>query len=299
MDARLRLGATRVPHGLDLSDAATAAAIATAAEEEGCESLWIVEHIVVPERYESVYPFDPSGKMGLSIDDDLPDPLIWLTWAAAATRTIRLGTGVMVLPLRNPVVLAKQLATLDRLSGHRIVAGIGTGWLAEEFDAVGVDFSRRGRLMDEHLTLLRQLWAPGGVDYASETRMMRRVHSRPRPAQGGVPLIFGGASSPMIRRAVEYGQGIHLNRTTPSEVARIRAAVSAEAMKTGRDASAFEFTAIAPDRLDDAQALVDAGVTRLIVSVWDGGVDRFRAAIRSYRERVFDRLSVSVQENRE
>ena len=111
--------------------------MAQAAEAAGFESLWTVEHVIYPDSYESAYPSDRSGKMMMAPDTNLPDPLIWLAFVAAATSTIRLATGILILPQRNPVVLAKEVATLDYLSGGRVDLGIGVGWLEEEFDALG------------------------------------------------------------------------------------------------------------------------------------------------------------------
>ena len=110
---------------------------AQAAEKAGVESLWTVEHVIYPSSYDSKYPYDPSGQMAMAPDTDLTDPLIWLTWLAANTSSIRLGTGIMILPERNPLVLAKQVGTLDSFSGGRFELGIGVGWLKEEFEALG------------------------------------------------------------------------------------------------------------------------------------------------------------------
>ena len=121
-----------------------AIAMAQAAEAGGIESLWTVEHTIVPAGYQSTYPYSPTGRMPGPEDSDIPDPLIWLSYVAGATSTIRLGTGILILPQRNPVVLAKEVATLDRLSGGRVELGVGVGWLEEEFDAIGVSFADRG-----------------------------------------------------------------------------------------------------------------------------------------------------------
>src|SRR6185436_6464056 len=137
-----------------------AIAIAQAAEAGGFDTLWTVEHVVVPSGYESQYPYDPSGKMAGGAEVfDLPDPLIWLTWAAAKTDRIKLATGVLVLPQRNVVITAKEIATLDHLSAGRVTLGVGVGWLAEEFAALGVPFNERGARMDEYTDTLRELWA--------------------------------------------------------------------------------------------------------------------------------------------
>src|SRR5215203_596941 len=137
--------------------------VAVRAEAAGYESLWTVEHVVVPSGYESKYPYDPSGKMAGGAEAfDLPDPLIWLAYVAARTERIRLGTGVLVLPQRNVVVTAKEIATLDHLAGGRVTLGVGVGWLAEEFAALGVPFKERGARMDEYIDVLRELWSPSG-----------------------------------------------------------------------------------------------------------------------------------------
>jgi alkanesulfonate monooxygenase SsuD/methylene tetrahydromethanopterin reductase-like flavin-dependent oxidoreductase (luciferase family) len=122
-----------------------AAATARLAEDIGLESLWVAEHIVIPAGYTTAYPYDPSGKLPDGEDIDWPDPFVWLTYAAAITERIKLATGVTVLPLRNPVVTAKQIATLDALSGGRVILGVRVGWLGEEFEALGVPFKDRGR----------------------------------------------------------------------------------------------------------------------------------------------------------
>ncbi len=132
-----------------------AAALGQIAEEAGFESLWTVEHVIVPAGYESQYPYSPTGKMPGSEDNPIPDPLIWLTWVAANTRTINLATGILILPQRNPIVLSKEVATLDLLSGGRALLGVGVGWLREEFDAIGVDFDDRGMITDEYIGALR------------------------------------------------------------------------------------------------------------------------------------------------
>src|SRR5688500_6022938 len=128
-----------------------ARALGTIADELGYESLWTVEHVVVPTGYESTYPYSPSGKMPGSEDAPIPDPLIWLAYVAAATTRVRIATGILILPQRNPLILAKEIATLDVLSGGRLTLGVGIGWLAEEFDAIGASFADRAATTDEYV----------------------------------------------------------------------------------------------------------------------------------------------------
>src|SRR5687768_1212450 len=143
--------------------------LAQGAEAVGFESLWTVEHVIYPDAYESEYPYDRSGKMVMAPDTDLPDPLIWLTWAAAVTEKIHLGTGILILPQRNPLVLAKELATLDALAGGRVELGIGVGWLKEEFEALGIPFAGRGKRTDEYVGAMRALWDADHASYDGET----------------------------------------------------------------------------------------------------------------------------------
>ena len=127
-----------------LAEGPIAAGVARAVEAAGFESVWTVEHVLVPVDYQSTYPYAKSGRMPGGESFDIPDPLVWLAYVAAATTTLRLGTGILILPQRNPAIVAKEVASLDRLSGGRVELGIGVGWLEEEFDALGVPFAGRG-----------------------------------------------------------------------------------------------------------------------------------------------------------
>ena len=183
-------------------DGRVAAGLARAAEKAGFESIWTVEHVVVPSGYASTYPYDESGKMGGGQEDfDITDPLIWLSYVAAATESIRLATGILILPQRNPVVLAKAVATLDRLSGGRMMLGIGVGWLQEEFAALGVPFARRGARTDDSIHALRALWSEECTTYDGEFVSFSDVYSRPQPENGSVPIVIGGHSDAAARRA--------------------------------------------------------------------------------------------------
>ena len=219
--------------------------LAQAAEAGGFETIWTVEHVVVPSGYESSYPYDPSGKMAGGAEAfDLPDPLIWLTYVAARTERIRLGTGVLVLPQRNVVVTAKEIATLDHLSSGRVTLGIGVGWLAEEFAALGVPFKERGARMDEYIDVLRELWSPSGDP--EKTTVDGRFVSfkdcimRPRPTNGTVPIVIGGHSKAAARRAGRRGDGFFPGGGTIEELAESFALVRAEAEAAGRDPDAIE-----------------------------------------------------------
>jgi probable F420-dependent oxidoreductase len=160
-----------------------ARAIATGAEAAGFDTLWTVEHVLVPADYESTYPYDPSGRMPGGDRVDIPDPLVWLSYVAAATSTIKLGTGILIVPQRHPAITAKEVATLDKLSGGRMLLGVGAGWLEEEFDALGVPFAGRGRRLDSYIAAMRALWAEEQATVDDEfVSFTRGPHRRRRPA---------------------------------------------------------------------------------------------------------------------
>lgn len=183
---------------------------ARAAESLGFDEISAVEHAVVIGDTGSEYPYSPTGKSHLPDDCPLPDPLELLSFVAGATRTLGLATGVLVLPNHNPVVLAKRLATLDRLSGGRLRICLGMGWMREEVEACGGDFERRGKMADEAVAVMRALWSGGadGVDFDGEYYRFARAYSYPKPVrESGVPLYIGGHSKAAARRAGRLGNG--------------------------------------------------------------------------------------------
>lgn len=262
MEAHLKFGLRYCNTGRYV-DPAEAVALAQAAEAVGFESLWTVEHTVVPAGYGSTYPYDTSGKMAGGKDDiSLPDPLIWMAYVAAATKRINLATGILILPQHNPVVAAKQIATLDHLSGGRVLLGIGAGWLKEEFDALGVPFEERGKRTDEYIRAMRVLWADERPTFSGRFVSFKDAYCRPQPVKGAVPIIVGGHSDAAARRAGRLGDGYFPPRGAPPELLSIARTAAAEA---GRDPTKLEITASLPASLDEIPALAKAGVTRLLV----------------------------------
>jgi probable F420-dependent oxidoreductase len=250
---------------------AGATAVAEAAEAGGFDTIWTVEHVVVPSGYESPYPYDASGKMAGGAEEfDLPDPLVWLTWAAAKTSRIRLATGILILPQRNPVVTAKELATLDHLSGGRLSVGVGAGWLAEEFDALGVPFDDRGRRLDEYVAVMRALWSGGKTSFDGEFFQFRDCISRPRPAQGSIPVIVGGDSAAAARRAGRLGDGYFPGGSSIEHIAERVELAKRTAEEHGRDPASLQLIAgaAAPPgpKLDERiEQLAALGVAQTIV----------------------------------
>ncbi len=246
-------------------DPAKAVELVQAGEEAGFESAWTVEHTVVPEGYQSAYPYSDDGKMAGGQDDvPLPDPLIWMAYAAAATKRIKLATGIMILPQHNPVVAAKQIATLDYMSGGRVLLGIGVGWMREEFDAIGTPFDDRGPRTDDYVGAMRALWGQEKASYHGDFASFDNIYCRPQPVNGSVPIIVGGHSRPAARRAGRLGDGFFPARGAPADLIAI---ARESAVEHGRDPNALEVTTSLPDDLDDIPAMAAAGVTRLLVPV--------------------------------
>lgn len=271
-----------------------AIALAQAAEAGGFESLWTVEHTVVPAGYQSAYPYSDTGKMPGPEDSDIPDPLIWLTFVAGATSTIRLGTGILILPQRNPVVLAKEVATLDRLSGGRVELGIGVGWLEEEFDVLGIPFGDRGARTDDHIAALRALWTQDVASHDGTHTAFRDAISRPQPTQGSVPIVVGGHSKAAARRAGRLGDGFFPGRGSHEELAELIEVMRTTAEEHGRDPDAIEITAggrgaLGSRALDEVKALADLGVSRVIVPPLAYDPEGQRRAFAQYGEDVIAR----------
>jgi probable F420-dependent oxidoreductase len=219
-----------------------AAAFARAAEAAGFESLWTVEHVVVPSDYGSAYPYSPTGKMPGADDMPIPDPLIWLAWVAAVTERIKLATGIFILPQRNPVVLAKEVATLDAMSAGRLILGIGVGWLEEEFDAIGVPFAERGKRTDEYVAAMRSLWTHDKATFHGDFIGFDDCTMRPQPARGSVPIHVGGHTDIAARRAGRLGDGFFPGKDSIEELSRSFDIARAAAVEAERDPNAIEMT---------------------------------------------------------
>jgi probable F420-dependent oxidoreductase len=256
------IGAKSTPDYLEVT--------AKVAEECGFATLWMGEHVALFAQYPLSRSPSKSAenKAGFEGDSPIPDPtmpildpLVALAWIAAHTETIELGTSVIILPQRNPLVLAKSVATADLLSGGRLV--LGMGWSVEEYQACGVPWSGRGRRMDEYLAAMRNLWRDDVSSFHGETVSFENVYSFPKPVRLSVPLIMGGESEPMLRRVARYGDGwIAFNMTTadaPVAISRLRGWTQ----DAGRDPSAMRLIVAIFDTttVDDMCRYRDAGFT--------------------------------------
>ena len=257
---------------------ARAVELVQAAEAAGFESAWTVEHTVIPRGYQSAYPYASDGRLpGGEGDFVLPDPQIWMTWVAAHTTRIKLATGILILPQHNPVICAKQVATLDYMSGGRVLLGIGVGWLKEEFEALGVPFAERGARTEEYIEALRALWSMDVPSYEGRFVRFKEAFMRPKPVRGTVPIIIGGHSKAAARRAGRMADGFFPARGASPE---LLALVRQSAEEAGRDPAAVEITASIPDDLETLPAMAAAGVARVLVPVTGmGGLRRAASGV--------------------
>jgi probable F420-dependent oxidoreductase len=255
------------------ADPAWMVAFARHVETCGFDEIVAVEHTVLATTYDSVYPYDASGRVGLSADCPVPDPVDLLAFLAGHTTTLGLATGVLVLPNHHPVVLAKRVATVDALSGGRLRLCVGVGWLREEIEACGAPFGRRGRRADEQLAVMRLLWAdrPEGASHSGEFFEFRNVVCYPKPAQGDrLPIAIGGHSVAAARRAGRLGDGFQPLGLTGPALADMITVMRDEAHRAGRDPDALELalghlvTKIDAER---AGKLAELGAGRIVLAM--------------------------------
>lgn len=247
------------------------AAFARHLEDCGFESIVAVEHTILMTRYDSVYPYDASGRVELAGNCPVPDPLDLLAFLAGKTTRLGLATGVLVLPNHHPVVLAKRAATVDALSGGRLRLCVGVGWLREEVQACGADFDSRGRRADEQIAVLRTLWAgdADGVSHHGEFFDFDDAMSYPKPV-GRIPIHVGGHSRAAARRAGRIGDGLQPLGVAGEALAELVSVMRVTAEKAGRDPDSLELslghlvTKIDAERAD---RLAAAGADRLVLAM--------------------------------
>jgi probable F420-dependent oxidoreductase len=223
-------------------------------------------------------------------ESPIPDPLIWLTWVGAATTSLRLATGILILPQRNPPILAKELATLDMLSGGRVELGVGVGWLREEFDALGVPWEGRGARTDEYIEALRALWREPECTFAGESARFERVKCFPKPVQDPIPIHVGGHTPAAARRAGRLGEGFIPGRTSEDELRSLLDTMRASAKDAGRDPDTIEVTAGGVMDLDGVRRFADMGVDRIALPPLGFDLDTLREQLGRFSEQVVEKV---------
>jgi probable F420-dependent oxidoreductase len=239
------------------------------AEARAFESIWVAEHVVLFDDYASQYPYAPDGRFPGGGDTGLLEPLTALAYLAAVTDTVRLGTGICLVPQRNPVYTAKQVVDVDVLSGGRVDFGVGVGWLKEEFDVLGVPFEHRGARTDEYLTAMKALWQDEVSEYHGQHYDLPPCRLYPKPVQTPHPPIhIGGESPAALRRVARHGQGWYTFNRLPHELAEPLGRLDGLLEAEGRSRSDIELTvcpyfqAVTPGLVAEYAAL---GVDRLVL----------------------------------
>ena len=201
--------------------------IAREVETLGYRGIFLSDHVALPVDLRSAYPYRSDGRFPLNSEDLILEPITTLSYLAAVTDSVHLGFSVLVLPYRHPVLNAKMLATLDVVSGGRLIVGAGVGWMAEEFAALDADFDARGGVTDEHIAILRALWSQPSPVISGPQYDVSGVSISPRPLQDPHPPIWtGGVSAPALRRAANLGDGWHGVRQSPADVAGVISGIS-------------------------------------------------------------------------
>jgi len=273
-----------VPINVGVSTGRQVCGLARKAEECGLDSIWTFEHVIVPIDYASRYPYHSSGKMPIAPETPFVDPLIALSHAAAVTTKLRLCTGINILPQANPLLLAKQAASLDAVSEGRSELGLGIGWLREEFDANGTPFARRGARFDDYLRAMKKVWSGETVEHDGEFVQWSGFKSHPRPRQRPhMPIVIGGTSDRAFRRVVELGDGWFAPNKGVDDLRDQIGRLQRISTELGRDPDTIEITAMwtlvkEPDALS---AYEDLGVSRLVVSLVATGESDPMAAIET------------------
>jgi probable F420-dependent oxidoreductase len=217
------------------------------AEAKGVHGIWVPEHVLFFPDYASTYPYSDSGRMP-GDPEGLLDPFTALTFIAAHTQRVRLGTGICLVPQRQPVYTAKMVADVDYLSGGRVDFGVGIGWLKEEFQNLGMDFASRGARTEEYLLAMKALWSEGISEFKGQTLNLEPCHFNPKPVQRPhPPIIFGGESDAAMRRVARLGDGWYGYDLTPEDLGRRLNSLDAGLASTGRDRSQIQVI-VGPNR---------------------------------------------------
>ena len=309
----MQFGCT-LPNRGELTSAENLKVMAQTAEKNGFDSVWVSDHIVIPTDIAPLYPYSDSGELPFDPDSPYCEPLTTLAFLSGVTGSVRLGTHVLVLPYRNPVLAAKMISTLDFLSGGRVILGIGAGWMEEEFEALdSPPFPDRGRVTDEYLELYRELWTNTNPEFKGEFAHASGYKFSPKPVQQpGPPIWVGGHSGPAIRRAARFGDAwlpIGLRGTAGLEPDELKSKIQHLASlteKTGRDPASiktcfstdlgFDYGSDTPDRrtlsgspeqiAQDIRRYAEVGVEYFLFSYRSGSVTEVLESMEQFATEV-------------
>ena len=296
-----------------LADPVTIAALARHAEDTGFESIWLADHVAFPVTFKSEYPYSAKGDFPLKLDNPLLEPVATMGVLVGATKRVKLGTAVLVMPYRNPLLLARMLVTLDQFSGGRIILGAGVGWLEEEFEVLSsYDFKKRGKVTDEYIEIFKAISAGGEVGYEGETYSFAPVYSSPGSVQRPhPPVLVGGIADAALRRVAKHGNGWLAVTASPEKLAERLATLRRMTTEAGRkfedlsltykiflnigEAKRSRFDAREPgtgsveEITGDLRKMFELGFTRIIV--------RYRGASADEMRRQIDRFAKEIVPN--
>ncbi|NKC01408.1 MAG: TIGR03619 family F420-dependent LLM class oxidoreductase [Pseudomonadales bacterium] len=246
-------------------------------EEKGIDSIWLPEHVLFFPDYGSEYPYSDTGRIP-GDPEGILDPFTAMTFIASVTQKVRLGTGICLVPQRQPVYTAKMVADVDFLSGGRVDFGVGIGWLKEEFDNLGMDFSTRAKTCDEYIDAMQALWSPGISEFKGETVNLHPCHFNPKPVQTPhPPIFFGGESGPAMRRVAERGQGWYAYDISPEGLAEKLPVLDEKLAANGRsrdDLTLYVGPNRHPINTDTTQAYAALGVEQIIAPLGARSLDK-------------------------
>jgi probable F420-dependent oxidoreductase len=264
---------------------------AQAAEELGYHSVWINDHVVIPSHFTARYPYSADGRPSFTPDDTFYDPFVLLAAVAARTKTIKLGTGVIVIPHRPPILAAKAVATLDVISGGRFILGLGVGWFADELEVLGVSFRDRAKVSRSYLNTMKSLWAETRVHLASASGQSVEVGFAPKPLQQPhPPLWFGGESRPALKRVVEQGDGWFPWHLSPEGFAVKAGELKRLCAEHGRDFPSLTICVFSTNRahysVEAIRAYRQHGASIMLAPLGNPSLNEFIVQLKQFRDDV-------------
>ena len=268
------------------------------AEDHGFDSIWVSDHVITPRGLRSKYPYNATGEYRVPPEWDFMEPLTTLAVVAGTTEQVQLGTTVLVLPMRNPVVHAKIVSTIHALSNGRMILGVGAGWKREEFEALGADFDNRGKVFDEYLQIVRGLWEEEDLRFQGDTYSGSGLGFNPRPQPGSLPIWIGGHHRAALRRVATWGDGWHAVGVALDEIPQKWQHIKEMSVKNGRDPEKLELSVRTGFRAGDPDVvrkqmehLAEMDISHVVLDVPARSVDDSMASLQWFADEVRPRLA--------
>ena len=288
--------------------------LAQQAESAGFESIWVADHVAFPVTYRSEYPYSAKGDFPTRLADPLMEPVATMGVLVGATKRVKIGTAVLIMPYRNPLLLARMMVTLDQMSGGRMILGAGTGWLEEEFEVLNAfDFKKRGRVTDEYIEIFKAICAGGEVGYKGETHSFAPVVSEPGSVQRPhPPVLIGGLSTPALRRVAKHGSGWLAVTASPKQLEESLVTLKRLTVENGRRFEDLDLTykmflgidqpkqsrfdsrepgtGSVAEIIDDLKRIFALGFTRIVVLYRGQGADEQRRQLDRFVDEIVPKV---------